>query len=187
MKYFRHDIDSHNNPKLRKVIRTHGGVGYGVWWMLLELLYEEGNEHEPFLLHATELWLEDTAERIYIADYQILIRIFDTFAEVGLIDSQLWAKRLIFSPEFVESNRAQINQRSREKQVHQYVKHRKDVYKRDKYTCVYCGAIKDLSLDHVLPLSKGGSNDPMNLVTACVSCNSRKKDRTPEEWQGDRS
>ena len=52
---------------------------------------------------------------------------------------------------------------------------------RDGGACVYCGARAYLSLDHLLPLSRGGTGEDTNLVTACRSCNSRKGARTPDE------
>mgnify|MGYP001283455658 FL=1 len=51
-------------------------------------------------------------------------------------------------------------------------------------TCMYCGdtfTLKNLSRDHVTPLSKGGEDKWTNLVTACKGCNNKKGDRTPEE------
>lgn len=57
------------------------------------------------------------------------------------------------------------------------------VLARDNHTCRYCGRAEGpIHCDHVIPLSRGGSSDPDNLVAACRSCNSRKKDKTPEEW-----
>lgn len=58
---------------------------------------------------------------------------------------------------------------------------RNRIYKRDGYECVYCGSKKDLTLDHVIPKSKGGQNTWTNLVTCCFKCNLKKGDRTPEE------
>ena len=58
---------------------------------------------------------------------------------------------------------------------------RQNVFKRDQYECQYCGSKKDLTLDHVLPSSRGGKSSWGNLVTACKKCNSYKGDRTPEE------
>ena len=58
------------------------------------------------------------------------------------------------------------------------------IYMRDKFRCQYCGVKKtagDLTLDHILPRSRGGDNSPMNIVTACVVCNNRKGSRTPSE------
>lgn len=57
------------------------------------------------------------------------------------------------------------------------------VFERDMYACRYCGRVCfDPHCDHVHPLSRGGSSDEDNLVTACPGCNIRKKDRTPDEW-----
>jgi len=58
------------------------------------------------------------------------------------------------------------------------------IYMRDKFRCQYCGEKKgatDLTLDHIMPRSRGGDNSPINVVTACIKCNSRKSNRTPEE------
>lgn len=48
--------------------------------------------------------------------------------------------------------------------------------------CVYCGATEQLTVDHVRPLQKGGSNHPVNLVPACKSCNSAKGAKNWMEW-----
>ena len=58
------------------------------------------------------------------------------------------------------------------------------IYMRDKFRCQYCGEKKaagELTLDHILPRSRGGDNSPVNIVTACLACNNRKGDRTPAE------
>jgi 5-methylcytosine-specific restriction endonuclease McrA len=55
---------------------------------------------------------------------------------------------------------------------------------RDRYRCQYCGVRgtpTDLSIDHILPRSRGGRTVPENLCVACKPCNSRKGDRTPAE------
>ena len=58
---------------------------------------------------------------------------------------------------------------------------RRDIMRRDKYRCQYCGAtIDDLTTDHVLPRSLGGEESWENLVTACMKCNNRKGNHTPE-------
>jgi 5-methylcytosine-specific restriction endonuclease McrA len=58
---------------------------------------------------------------------------------------------------------------------------RTNVFKRDSNSCLYCSSNKDLTLDHVLPKSRGGKTNWENLVTACKKCNSRKGHFTPEE------
>lgn len=59
---------------------------------------------------------------------------------------------------------------------------RHEVFRRDHYTCQYCGKQGgDLTLDHVIPRNAGGQHNWTNLVTACISCNHRKAARTPEQ------
>jgi 5-methylcytosine-specific restriction endonuclease McrA len=61
---------------------------------------------------------------------------------------------------------------------------RRNIYKRDRYTCQYCGSqpgSEELTLDHVLPRAQGGISTWENCVLACIGCNSRKADRTPEQ------
>jgi 5-methylcytosine-specific restriction endonuclease McrA len=59
---------------------------------------------------------------------------------------------------------------------------RKGIFARDDHRCQYCGAQDvPLTLDHVVPTSRGGKNDWLNLVTCCVACNNKKGSRTPLE------
>lgn len=51
---------------------------------------------------------------------------------------------------------------------------RLNTYQRDGYACVLCGSHDDLTLDHIIPVTAGGTNDPDNLQTMCRPCNSRK-------------
>ena len=53
---------------------------------------------------------------------------------------------------------------------------RREVLRRDNHTCQYCGNTKHLTLDHVIPRSKGGQHTWENVVTACEKCNSTKSD-----------
>ena len=57
---------------------------------------------------------------------------------------------------------------------------RHNVFRRDDFNCQYCGKETDLSIDHLIPRSKGGKSNWKNLVTACKTCNSIKGDDTPE-------
>jgi hypothetical protein len=54
------------------------------------------------------------------------------------------------------------------------------VLERDGHACQYCNG-KAMTIDHVMPKSRGGSNSPSNLVACCQKCNSKKGDRTPDE------
>ena len=55
------------------------------------------------------------------------------------------------------------------------------LFRRDGYECVYCGSKRNLTVDHIIPKSKGGENTWLNLTTCCSSCNRKKGDRTPDE------
>jgi hypothetical protein len=51
------------------------------------------------------------------------------------------------------------------------------IKKQFKNRCVYCGEVKPLTMDHIIPLSKGGQHTKNNIIPACLSCNSAKRDR----------
>ncbi len=58
------------------------------------------------------------------------------------------------------------------------------LFNRDAHICLYCGGHfrhSDLSRDHITPISQGGQDDWVNVVTACKRCNNHKADRTPEQ------
>lgn len=61
---------------------------------------------------------------------------------------------------------------------------RRTIYRRDNNQCQYCGCrpgTPELSIDHVLPRSRGGKTTWDNCVLACTACNRKKADRTPSE------
>jgi len=61
---------------------------------------------------------------------------------------------------------------------------RHSIFERDNSTCMYCGKHfprSQLTIDHVFPQSRGGADTWENLVLACLACNVRKGNRTPEE------
>lgn len=60
---------------------------------------------------------------------------------------------------------------------------KKNVMIRDGFICQYCGAQKELTIDHVTPVSRGGKSTFENCVTACKDCNNRKSDKLPSELQ----
>lgn len=61
---------------------------------------------------------------------------------------------------------------------------RQRIFDRDDHTCAYCGVTGvALECDHIMPISKGGSNDDDNLTTACEPCNRSKGSKLLEEWR----
>ena len=61
---------------------------------------------------------------------------------------------------------------------------RQNIHLRDNHQCQYCGSTERLTLDHVVPIKRGGERTWTNLVTACFSCNNRKGDVYPPEKAG---
>ena len=58
---------------------------------------------------------------------------------------------------------------------------RRAVFARDSWTCQYCGTTSHLTVDHMVPRSRGGPSGWDNIVTSCAPCNRRKGNRTPVE------
>lgn len=60
------------------------------------------------------------------------------------------------------------------------------IFGRDGYVCRYCKRDGDIkwAVDHIIPLSRGGTNDEDNLTVACFQCNSSKSDKLLSEWGG---
>ena len=61
---------------------------------------------------------------------------------------------------------------------------RRNIYMRDNYTCQYCGCVPprdELTVDHIVPRSRGGRSTWDNVVLACMKCNMKKGDRLPHE------
>ena len=58
---------------------------------------------------------------------------------------------------------------------------RRAVFARDGWACQYCGSRSNLTVDHVIPRSKGGDSSWENIVASCAPCNRRKGDRLPDQ------
>jgi 5-methylcytosine-specific restriction endonuclease McrA len=65
--------------------------------------------------------------------------------------------------------------------VHRRKITRRAVFARDGWTCQYCGSRTNLTVDHVIPRSKGGTSEWENIVASCAPCNRRKGDLLPEK------
>jgi 5-methylcytosine-specific restriction endonuclease McrA len=77
-------------------------------------------------------------------------------------------------------------QRAADRGTTSWLQLRAQIFERDGNRCAYCGiAVTAVSghVDHVMPRSRGGSDEPSNLVASCKPCNLSKGARTPEEWR----
>lgn len=80
-------------------------------------------------------------------------------------------------------NQAIMSKRLYGVDYNQWKKVREKIFKRDDWTCKYCGKRGGiLEVDHIIPISKNGTNHLSNLTTACRSCNRQKRDKTISEF-----
>jgi len=116
-----------------------------------------------------------SAERAFVISYKGNAEVIAEHPETfGLVNPELQINKpsIIRVFKYVKQN------------IHKVPLTRENVYRRDNYECVYCGSSnqKSLTLDHVIPQSKGGTDTWDNLVTACRPCNAEKADLTLEEY-----
>lgn len=138
-------------------------------------------------------------KREYLQDYRAVpenqdrhrewTRIYREDPEVRERMNERERTRYANSPKMKEQARNKVNNRVARKKsalgTHT-IQEIQDQHKRQKGKCYYCH--QDVKwgkhhVDHVVPLSRGGSNDISNLVIACASCNLSKSDKLPHEWE----
>lgn len=122
--------------------------------------------------------MRDMARVLDAQDYLLLT--FEEWVELGRASDRMirTASSSIPAPEVI------VLQQYGERPPRKVVFNRPNLAKRDDHTCQYCGAQlkeRELTIEHVLPRSRGGPTSWENCVAACENCNSRKADRTPKE------
>ncbi len=122
--------------------------------------------------------MRDMASVLDVQDYLLLT--FEEWAELGRKSDRVihTPNMVIAAPEVV------VCKKYGERPPRRVVFNRPNLYRRDQFTCQYCGVqlpASDLQMEHVFPRSRGGPTSWENCVAACDSCNSRKADKTPDE------
>ena len=122
--------------------------------------------------------MRDMASVLDVQDY--LLVSFEEWVELGRETERAirTPSRTIAAPEVI------VLKRYGERPPRRVVFNRPNLYKRDEFTCQYCGVAlppTDLTIEHVMPRSRGGATSWENCVAACETCNARKADRTPKE------
>lgn len=134
-------------------------------------------------LHETEIAFHMRITDVELAETKQL------FINKGFIDNDWnllnWEKRQFISDsssERVKRHRAKRAEQGLPQQNAIRSEVRYAVYKRDGNACIYCGKTEDLTIDHDIPQSRGGSDEIDNLLTACRACNASKRDLTHDEY-----
>ncbi len=136
------------------------------------------------------LLVTGSAEVIDTEDPHLATYDFGSWHELSMLRAEFEAEKhawvglvrgCVAAPQVVRLTRFDRHRRVRSGGV---ALNRRNIYFRDGNTCQYCGKrfpTSELSLDHVIPRSRGGRDTWENLVCACTSCNSRKADKTPAQ------
>lgn len=206
--FFAHAKDARWDSSIRVLRHKHGNDGYATYFCLLEMICGEDG---LALNLSSPLALEVAVVDCGLRDSVQFLEILNNCIDLGLFDKQLWeSERVVYSHELCQRRARAMEER--EKTASRVRRHRAAkatlwgeedlmstvdgvggkehpysvnayVKKKFRFKCVYCGSSKKLEVDHLFPVSKGGSEDLENLVCACKSCNSSKGDRTPDEAQ----
>jgi 5-methylcytosine-specific restriction endonuclease McrA len=136
---------------------------------------------------AFSLLFRDIAEVIHIEEGRYVSYDFDSWREISEFQRTFepeqhdWVRTVRFSIAVPRIIRLLAYDRLPQTEVKL---NRRNIYARDRNRCQYCGkkfSTSELSLDHVVPRSRGGDSVWENVVTACAPCNHKKGDRTLEE------
>lgn len=169
-RWFRSYVGMCRDPKLISVAaEAEQGLDrvYWVWGVILESATEIDDDGR-FEFDAQE------ASEFINAPISDVGSILAALIDVRLIDQSrvVWPK---FCPGEDPAGRPQADI---------WRKLREFVFKRDDYTCRYCGVRAGrLECDHVIPVARGGEHSADNLATACFPCNRSKRDKLIEEWR----
>lgn len=171
---FNHYSNTRYSIEMRVLRKHYGSTGYGLYWVIIEILAETATHQLAlneaiFEAIATETDLPKEYVSSFINDCINRFRLFSS-------DSTYFWCSLLKRREFV-------GKRLSHKDARLWRHLRQKVFKRDEYTCQYCGKTNEpLEADHIVPISKGGTDDLTNLTTACGKCNRQKKDKSVDEF-----
>ena len=133
------------------------------------------------------LLLRDLAEVIHIEDGQYANYDFESWKEISELKADFkephedWVQSVNFEIQVPRVIRLLFYDNVPRQTVRL---NRRNVFARDASRCQYCGKrcpTSELSIDHIVPRSRGGETTWENLVCACVGCNVKKGGRTPQE------
>lgn len=205
--YYNTDTDRYQDIKIKRLKKDFGCAGIAVYDYILCEIYRvkgcfiEWDENTAFDVSEYFALKESTVNEI--VNYCCSVGLFDDhlfktdqiltsyaiqtqwLKRIVSIDFDIIPKRIILIP-FDEIPNYKKNPKSRlhQKNFKLWKRITKEVFARDDYTCKYCGVRGGvLEVDHVVPFSKGGSDELWNLAAACRKCNRQKRDKTVDEFK----
>jgi len=173
IKWIQHYSDAGRDEVLSGLRDRFGTEGYGAWWLIVETIAEQIHDNpRDFAEYSLKKWRE-----ICGISAKKILAITDFLDRNNLIRCKVSEKDQItyLRIELQDLPYIVILHPIEYSEIHQII------FELDNYECVYCERKYDLSLDHVIPKSRGGEATKNNLVTACMECNQRKHTKTPSE------
>ena len=181
--YFSHDYNARNDEKIKRLIRKHGMLGYGIFWSIIEDLYQNGNSLKlDFDLYSYEYRVEENIIKSIIMDFDLFKHDKDSFGSSS-IESRMEIRngKSQKASESAKSKwgtnptnllRSERLAEARKKGTH--TKAQWEFMKGYFGECVKCESKIDLVKDHIKPIYQGGSDGIDNIQPLCRKCNSSK-------------
>lgn len=181
--YFSHDYNCRNDEKIKRLLRKHGMSGYGVFWSIVEDLYNNSNQlmldYEGI---AYDLRIEIEIVKSIINDFDLFIIEDNMFGSKSIenriqerSDKSSKARKSALSKWGNNINQAKRSERLSE--ARKKGKHTKEEWEEMRLffgECVKCGNNVDLVKDHIIPIYQGGSDGLDNIQPLCRKCNASK-------------
>ena len=181
--YFSHDYNCRNDEKIKRLLRNHGMTGYGIFWSIVEDLYNNSNQLKlDYEGIAYDLRCDINIVMSILNDYDLFIIKNDFFSSKS-IQSRIQERSEKSSKARVSAlfkwgtsdNHSKRSERLAE--ARKKGKHTKEEWEEMKLffgKCVKCGSNHDIVKDHIKPIYQGGSDGLDNLQPLCKKCNSSK-------------
>lgn len=205
--YYSIDTNVFMDRKIRTLIRKYNAKGWLVYSYILTEIYRD----KGFYIDYDNNLVDDISDYLRL-EVELITEIIQFCCEITLFNSVLFLEEKILTSESIQKRWVKISQyipnffitsnvnlikeikipkyklldekpRLYQYNVKLWYRIIKEVFKRDNYTCQYCGQIGGkLEADHIIPFSKGGSDEMSNLITSCRKCNRQKKDKAVDEF-----
>jgi 5-methylcytosine-specific restriction endonuclease McrA len=181
--YFSHDYNCRNDEKIKRLLRKHGMSGYGIFWSIVEDLYNNSNQlmldYEGI---AYDLRSDIDTIKSIINDFDLFIIEDNMFGSKSIENriqerSEKSSKARTSALSKWGNNTNQAKRSERLTEARKKATHTKDEWDGMRLffgECVKCGNKEDLVKDHITPIYQGGSDGLDNLQPLCRKCNASK-------------
>ena len=205
--YFSMDVDFFQDIRIRKLIKYQGGKAVTVYALLLCIIYKQGyyvrwDDELPFIISEQTGFEEASIQEVFKCCLIVGLFSKKLYDSDKVITSKGIQERWIKLTDYVGNDflTSKLNLLGNDIKIPKYkLDHEgkrlfninvkewkrisKAVFKRDNYTCQYCGKVGGkLEVDHIFPFSKGGSDSLENLTTSCQKCNRQKRDKSVDDF-----